>query len=843
MNRLIKQLSLPWIFLSILAISAMAADTPSLGIFENHTDIGESQHSGSVDYNAVKEEYRITGGGANMWFENDAFHFIWKRVSGDFFLQADIDWIGDGGDPHRKACLMIRQSLSPSSKYADAALHGDGLTSLQYREADGTLTREVQANVRAPQHLRITREGGTVFISYADEDEGFTSAGGSFQIHFSDPVYVGLGVCAHDDNRTETAVFSRVALTPLEEKPDNELRLESTLETVAIASKDRRAIYRAWDHFEAPNWSPDGQTLLFNSRGRLYTIPVAGGKPVMLNTGFANRCNNDHGYSSDGSLLAISDQSDQSVNGRSLIYVLPSSGGEPRRVTELGPSYWHGWSPNGKTLAYCAERDGEYDIYTIPVEGGQETRLTTAAGLDDGPDYSPDGEYIYFNSDRTGTMQIWRMRTDGSNQEQITHDEYNDCFPHPSPDGRWIVFLSYDKDVEGHPADKNVMLRLMQVDGGEMQILAKLFGGQGTINVPSWSPDSRNVAFVSYRYTKEYAQNREGEIKWNEGLRQPREWYSSLDALRIAENVMLYQREIGGWTKNIDMALPLSATERRELQRVKNEKEDATIDNGATTTQLAYLAWVYNQTHDSRIRDSFLRGLDFLLNIQYDNGGWPQFPFKRGYYQRITFNDDAMIRVMNLLREIEKRDPPYGFIDEERREKARQAMNRGIHCILNTQIVVDGKLTAWCAQHNEKTLQPAPARTYEKVSLSGSEGVGIVRFLMSIENPSPEIVKAVDSAVQWFQEAKLTGINEIREKDPSTPRGYDKVIVEDASAPPLWARFYEIGTNRPIFSGRDGIVKYNLSEIEYERRTGYSWYTNRPSTMFKEYEEWKRKNE
>jgi len=193
----------------------------------------------------------------------------------------------------------------------------------------------------------------------------------------------------------------------------------------------------------------------------------------------------------------VSDQSQE--DNQSLIYVLPIEGGTPRRITEHSPSYWHGWSPDGKTLAFVGRRNDEYDIYTIPVEGGQETQLTTATGLDDGPDYSPDGQYIYFNSVRTGTMQIWRMKADGSDEEQLTFDDYNDWFPHPSPDGRWLVFVSFEPDVEGHPANKDVMLRLMPIEGGDIQVMAKLFGGQGTINVPSWSPDSQNVAFVSYR--------------------------------------------------------------------------------------------------------------------------------------------------------------------------------------------------------------------------------------------------------------------------------------------------------------------------------------------------------
>jgi Tol biopolymer transport system component len=242
--------------------------------------------------------------------------------------------------------------------------------------------------------------------------------------------------------------------------------------------------------------SRDGKYLLFNSNGLIYRLEANSKTPQVIDTKFAVHCNNDHGLSPDGKLLAISDQS---KDNKSLIYILPIEGGEPRLVTSLGPSYWHGWSPDGKTLAYCAERKGQYDIYTIPVEGGEEKQLTNVPGLDDGPDYSPDGQYIYFNSERTGLMQIWRMKTDGSGQEQITKDDCNNWFAHPSPDGKWIVFLSYEKDVKGHPANKDVMLRIMAVGGGEIKVLAKLFGGQGTINVPSWSPDSNNLAFVSYR--------------------------------------------------------------------------------------------------------------------------------------------------------------------------------------------------------------------------------------------------------------------------------------------------------------------------------------------------------
>ena len=277
--------------------------------------------------------------------------------------------------------------------------------------------------------------------------------------------------------------------------PAAQAGVESTLETLTIATGARETVYSARAHFEAPNWSRDGSSLLFNQDGRLYVLPLDTRQPRVLDTGEATRCNNDHGYSPDGRWLALSHAPD----GRSLIYVLPATGGAPRLVTEKGPSYWHGWSPDGGTLAYCAERNGEYDVYTIPVEDGAERRLTTAPGLDDGPDYAPDGS-IWFNSERTGLMKIWRMAPDGSSQRQMTYDDqWADWFPHPSPDGRWVVFLSYDRSVEGHPPNKDVVLRLMSLEGGEPRVIARLFGGQGTINVPSWSPDSQRIAFVSYR--------------------------------------------------------------------------------------------------------------------------------------------------------------------------------------------------------------------------------------------------------------------------------------------------------------------------------------------------------
>lgn len=278
---------------------------------------------------------------------------------------------------------------------------------------------------------------------------------------------------------------------------EKEAEIESSLEIFTIETGERKVLYKAEQHFEAPNWSRDGKFLLFNSEGKIFTMPISGGEPQLIDTDFAQKCNNDHGISPDGSELAISHHEEKT--GNSVVYILPVTGGKPRQITSQSPSYWHGWSPDGNTLAYCAERNKEFDIYTIPSKGGEEKRLTFAPGVDDGPDYTADGKYIYFNSVRSGTMKIWRMLADGSEQEQVTKDEYNDWFAHPSPDGKWLVFVSYEKEVEGHPANKNVMLRMMPLEGGEPKVLCTLFGGQGTINVPSWSPDSKQFAFVSYK--------------------------------------------------------------------------------------------------------------------------------------------------------------------------------------------------------------------------------------------------------------------------------------------------------------------------------------------------------
>lgn len=276
----------------------------------------------------------------------------------------------------------------------------------------------------------------------------------------------------------------------------------SILETLDVATGQRTVVKEFPYLIEAPNWTPDGEWLIYNSGGKLYKLsPNAPAEPEVINSGFATRCNNDHVLSADGRQIAISNGTKE--DGKSRIYTFPMEGGTPRLITPMAPSYLHGWSPDGGQLAYCADRNGNYDVYVIPVEGGEEVRLTTAEGLDDGPEYSPCGQYIWFNSVRSGLMQVWRMKANGTEQTQMTTDETrNSWFPHISPDGKQVIFITYRKgDLEPgqHLANKNVELRLMPAAGGEPRTLVKLFGGQGTINVNSWAPDSKRIAFVSYR--------------------------------------------------------------------------------------------------------------------------------------------------------------------------------------------------------------------------------------------------------------------------------------------------------------------------------------------------------
>lgn len=479
----------------------MNAQIPN-GIFEGSSDIGKVKTKGSCLFDSISEKYTLKGSGKNMWFKDDAFFFVWKKMKGNFILSSWLAWIGQGVEQHRKAGLIIRESIDPGARYIDIAYHGDGLMSMQYRTDKDSITKEIQCSAKALAALQLEKSGDTICTRVAKMGDSLQQVG-EINMHFdTGEYYIGLFVCPHNPDVIEEVNFMNTRLEIPAKKnfiPYTDY-IGSRLELMDVETGLRKIIYQSSVPFEAPNWTKDGKFLIFNSKGLIYRIPIEGGKPELINTDFANSNNNDHGISPDGKQLVISHHAkDRTAGENSVIYTLPLKGGKPRQVTEKSPSYWHGWSPDGKYLIYTAKRNNQWDIYRIPATGGLEEQLTNNQFLDDGSEYSTDGNHIWFNSNRTGTMQIWRMKSDGTKQTQITFDEYQNWFAHQSPDGKRIIILSYPPEVDSwdHPYYKHVMLRLMDVSELKPRVIAYLYGGQGTINVPSWSPDSKKVAFVS----------------------------------------------------------------------------------------------------------------------------------------------------------------------------------------------------------------------------------------------------------------------------------------------------------------------------------------------------------
>ena len=486
--------------------SAQITPAPAaLGQFQVDQDIGTILHRGSATYDPAKHSYTVSGSGANIWFGIDDFHFLWQKASGDIALTADIDFVGTHGNPHRKAVLMIRQSLDPHSIYADVARHRDGLTSLQYRDTPGADTHEIETYANGPRRLRIEKRGSYAYASIPDAAGNLVPSGAAIRVDIAGDFYIGVGVGSHDENVSETAVFSNVKIEPLPPLTSQPI-LHSTLETVIVASTDRRIRYTAPAAFEDPNWTPDGQALIFDQSGTLQRLVLDNGvhpndstipratSSTLIPTGQQTHINGDHGISPDGTLIAIGNGD---PDGGSRIYVVPATGGTPRLVTRDGPAYFHGWSPDGATISYTGQRGDNFEAYTIPLAGGPAKLL---APQTDVAEFSPDGKWIYFQSDRSGHMQLWRMHPDASAPEQLLVSDTVDWFPHISPDGTMLAFLAHKPGTAGHPANQDVEVRVLTLADRKVRTLAKLLGGRGSVNVPSWSPDSKMLAFTSYEF-------------------------------------------------------------------------------------------------------------------------------------------------------------------------------------------------------------------------------------------------------------------------------------------------------------------------------------------------------
>jgi TolB protein len=489
-----------------------------VGIFEDHVDIGHPKLAGDASYDEASQTYNLTGAGDNIWFNRDEFHFVYKKIKGDFILTADFDFAGDtsGATGHRKTGWMIRESTDEGAASANACKHIDGLVVLQWRPYKGMFMRDPEEEKFYPkkggQTIRLERIGKIITMKIAHPGEPLQLVGSCTTDALEKDVLVGIYVCSHDADKVAGAkvwnvridhpVIHEYTSNPHVVQPVPHDVLGSRLEILDVADGRRKVIHEGTGRFEAPNYMPDGKKLLFNEGGSLYTIPIGGGTPEKLNTGSVNKINNDHMISFDGKMLGISSGKPDGTSG-SFVYVLPLSGGEPKQITEGTPSFLHGWAPGGKELAIVAKRNGSanYNLYKVSLKDNKETLLTSGNRTHvDGSEYSPDGKYIYYNANVSGTMQIWRMKPDGSDKEQLTFDDHHNWFPHISPDGKWMVFISFPMDIDpdAHPSYKDVLLRVMPLTApGAPRVVAYLYGGQGTLNAPSWSPNSKHLAFVS----------------------------------------------------------------------------------------------------------------------------------------------------------------------------------------------------------------------------------------------------------------------------------------------------------------------------------------------------------
>jgi TolB protein len=475
----------------------------TLGVFAHHQDVGAPQVAGNAVYDPTAQTYSLSGAGVNTPATLDQFHFAWRKITGDFIVQATVRFIGASATPRCKLGIVARDALAGPSRYAAASVHGGRLTSLQYCASEGSAPAQVELSSFHPTDIQFARTGDTFRFSAAVFGENYKSV--SHDLALSDEVHVGLFVCSHEAS-LEQVVFSNVrVIVPAapDFKPYTDY-LGSHLEVMDVRSGHRKILHSEPGSIQAPNWTRDDKLIYNSAAGVMYTYDIATGRVSELNTGQRRQNNNDHVLSFDGKMLALSNYAGDPP--RSVAFILPVAGSdEPEQITspEVGHTYLHGWSPDGKKLVFTGGRQGETghyrNLWSVDVDTKEETALTAPGTLDDGPEYTPDGKYIYFNSVRTGTMQIWRMLPDGSNPEQVTFDEYNDWFPHISPDGNWLVYIAFPTDMDpwSHPFYRQCYIRLMPTSGGVPRTIGYLYGGQGSMNTPGWSPDSKRIAFVT----------------------------------------------------------------------------------------------------------------------------------------------------------------------------------------------------------------------------------------------------------------------------------------------------------------------------------------------------------
>jgi TolB protein len=496
-----------WLFSAVLLLVLTGgARAATASLFEAQTDVGNVTPAGTGTFNAVAGTYTLTAAGANTWYHVDAFHYWWRKSSGDLTLSAAISFppvtYSHEPSPHRKGILMFRQTLDAGGVYVGVAQHGSGMMALQFRRERGANSEDVEVNIDAPRTVQIRKTGDTFTLYVSMKGEPLHPVGASVSLHLDEPFYVGLGAVSHDVNTTDKVEFAHVSLqhTASLATTAKEL-LYSTVQTISINDQFRRAmVIRSVPAFiESPNWAPDGKSIYVHEGGRLerivYLDPPAGGAPALIDTGKLAGCSGNFGLSPDGKWLAVSCR--EVSGGPHEVYLLPAAGpGEPRKVTHNTlPSFFHAWAPDSRSLAFTRGSAGKADIFSIAIEGVTELRLTSDT-LNDGPDYSPDARFIYFDSSRSGTTQIWRMKVDGSAAEQLTDDAATNSSPHVSPDGQTVAFLSQPLRVDSEVSD--VALKVMSASDGLIRTVANFQGNRGSFSMYGWG-DATHLAFVSYQ--------------------------------------------------------------------------------------------------------------------------------------------------------------------------------------------------------------------------------------------------------------------------------------------------------------------------------------------------------